>query len=264
MESDSNCISFWLPKLEATSLLIPKTTIITLDAERDPVTLLDGALPEGWDESCLELSDACEAVGFPAFLRTGHGSGKHMWAKTCCVEKGDDIGSHIRELVEWSHVVSPFGLPTHIWAVRKMIDTYPLFRVAAWDRFPVTREFRFFVFDGQTVHRQPYWPPAALEDALLFGQPTPDNWREKLERASELRDGEQATLDAIAREVSLAVPGYWSVDMLQDRYGNWWVTDMAMGEASFKYDPATGVEITGKSESEVEVKRDKYDERLSP
>jgi hypothetical protein len=262
MESDSNCITFWLPKLEAAGVRVPETRIVRAEAERDPVTMLDGELPKDWLSFVMELGEACAAVGFPAFLRTGHGSGKHMWRKTCFVQRGDDIGMHIRELVEWSHVVSPFGLPTHVWAARRMIETDPLFRMAAWDEFPVTREFRFFVFDGEVVHWQPYWPPAAIEEPILTGQPTPPDWREKLERASDIDASELVTLTNLAKDVSRAVPGYWSVDFLQDRHRNWWVTDMAMGEASFKYDPATGAEITGRNESEVEVRRDKYDERL--
>lgn len=257
MESDSNCITFWLPKLEAALLPVPATHIHLAAHEQDPVTLLDGELPENYGMLCLNLRDSCEAVGFPAFLRTGHGSGKHLWAKTCFVQEDDDIAYHVLNLVEWSHVVSPFGLPTHIWAVRRMIETDRLFAMAAWNGFPITREFRFFVFDGQIVHRQPYWPPAAIEEPILTGQPTPPDWREKLERASQLRDGEQLILDELAKQASLAVPGYWSVDMLQARNGSWFITDMAMGEASFKWDPATGLETPG------EPKAKKYLERLS-
>jgi hypothetical protein len=27
------------------------------------------------------------------------------------------------------------------------------------------------------------------------------------------------------------------VDLLADHYGSWWITDMAMGEESFRWDP---------------------------
>lgn len=255
MESDFNCISFWLPKLEAAALPTPETRLHVAGHGCDPVSLLDGQVPEQFDTFCLNLSNSCEAVGFPAFLRTGHGSGKHMWAKTCCVSKGDDIAQHVRELVEWSHMVSPFGMPTHVWAVRKMLRTDPLFRVAAWESFPVTREFRFFVFDGEVVHQQPYWPPAAIEEALLTGQPTPDGWREKLERASHLDGPDLETCTELAKQASRAVPGYWSVDLLVDHYGSWWITDMAWGEESFRWDPETGegVEPTPRDPRKYEV-----------
>jgi len=240
MLSDQNCISFWLPKLEAAGLPVPETTIIKAEGERDPVALLDGKAPEGYQELCMEISDAAVKFGYPVFLRTGHGSAKHQWAETCCLNRDDEVARHILALVEWSHVVHPIGLPTHVWAVRKMLRTDPLFRVAAWDEFPVTREFRFFVFDGEIVHRQPYWPPEALADAIELGQPTPDNWRERLGRASELSDRDLDTCDELAKRASLAVPGFWSVDLLVDHYGSWWITDMAFGEESFRWNPETG------------------------
>lgn len=240
MQLDGNCISYWLPKLEAAGLPVPQTKIIKVEGDRNPVSLLDGKLPEDYHALCLAITDVAADFGWPLFLRTGHGSAKHQWAETCCLNRDDEVGNHILALVEWSHMVTPMGFPTDVWAVRKMLRTDPLFRVATWDEFPVTREFRYFVFDGQVTHRQPYWPPAAIEEALLTGQPTPDAWEEKLERASELLEPDLSTCNELARQASRAVPGYWSVDLLQDHYGSWWITDMAWGEESFRWDPATG------------------------
>ncbi len=247
MLSDSNCISFWLPKLEAAGLPVPETTIIKAEGDKDPVSLLDGKTPEEFWRLTGAIDQAARGYGYPAFLRTGHGSAKHQWRRTCYLEPMTTslvtLAERIRELVEWSHVVHPVGLPTHVWVVRKMLRTDPLFRVAAWDEFPVTREFRFFVFDGEIVHRQPYWPEKALADVMETGQPTPMEWREKLERASHLDGPDLRAVEDLARRASLAVPGFWSVDLLADHYGSWFITDMAMGEASFKWDPQTGEQI---------------------
>jgi ATP-grasp domain-containing protein len=210
--------------------------VIEVGPEEDPVALLDGKMPENFDRLCNKIQTEAHRLGLPAFLRTGHGSGKHHWTKTCFMEHTSGLPQRIRELVEWSHVVNPLGLPTNVWAVREMIPTYPLFSMAAWEGFPVTREFRFFVFDGEIVHVQPYWPPAAIEEPLLNGQPTPENWREKLGRASHLEEREFEELVELARRASVAVPGYWSVDFLQARDREWWLTDMAFGEESFRWD----------------------------
>jgi hypothetical protein len=132
------------------------------------------------------------------------------------------------------------GLPTDTWAIRELIPTTTLFKCNGYAGFPVTREFRFFVRDHDVEHFQPYWPVDAIEE----GRPNRDDWRDLLERASRLSRTTGLGLGRLAREAVEAVGGgYWSVDLLEDRYGSWWLTDMAEGDRSFRYDPKTGEEL---------------------
>lgn len=233
-EAERNCLSHWFPLIEAAGLPVPRTTIIR--AEHDLTSMLDGVRPEDWDTFQELVRAACYDHGVPCFLRTGQGSGKHSWSDCCYVADAANVGQHIFNLVEWSHLVDMFGLPTDVWAVRDLIETKPLFTCEWFGGFPVTREFRYFMRDDEFehVHVQPYWPP----DAVADGSPDHPDWRERLEIANRLTDDEMQHLATLAGAAVGAVGGYWSIDFLEDRHGNWWLTDMALGEQSFRWEPA--------------------------
>jgi hypothetical protein len=228
--SDRNSIAFWFPKLEEAGLPVPKTIIVETDVELS--YLLDGQTPSGFDTFLASLEVACDAMGYPCFLRTGHGSGKHQWDETCHVPSADTLGHRVGALVEWSALSGIMGLPTNVWAVREMIPTTPLFRLLAYRNFPLVREFRLFVRDGKVDHVQPYWP----YDAVLAGVPDRTGWEQLLERASRLTTSEESRLKTLAvRACSAVGGGYWSVDLLQAADGSWRLTDMALGDESFRY-----------------------------
>lgn len=230
MTVDLNSLDFWFPPLEQAGLPVPRTVIVRTSNDLTPV--LDGLLPDGFELLVEQLKLAGQAVGGPPFfLRTGHGSGKHGWKDTCYVDDLDAVGWHVAALVEWSCTVDLLGLPTEVWAARQLIDTVPLFH--AFERMPITREFRLFVRDDQVEHVQAYWPADAIARG---GHPDDQDWQTKLEQASVLLDDERTLLiELAARAVSAVGGGFWSVDMLEDRAGSWWLTDMAEGDKSFRY-----------------------------
>lgn len=230
--SDRNCISFWQPKLEAAGVPTPRTTIIR--SEGDLSSLLDGQPPDGWDVFLTLMQAACYDHGLPCFLRTGHGSGKHDWLATCFVADAENVARNIFALVEWSHMADLLGLPHDVWAVRTMLETEHLFQCRGYNGFPVTREFRVFVRDDIVEHVQPYWPPDAVEQ----GEPDDADWLAKLRAISKLERDDAHDVPFLAGWASGAVGGgYWSVDVLQDRHGRWYVTDMAEGDRSFRWEP---------------------------
>lgn len=225
---DRNCLSFWYPPIAKAGLPVPETII--LKREEGLEDLIDGKLPNGWGEFMEALEAATRKLGPPVFLRTGHGSDKHNWEDTCYVTGVDDLEQHVYNLVEWSVLADIMGMPTDVWAVRKLIDTEPIFH-AFRGRMPITREFRLFVRDGKIRHTQPYWPLEAIEN------PSDANWRELLTLASKLWPQDAALRELAIEAVEAVGGGYWSVDFLRDRYGKAWLTDMAEGERSFRYGP---------------------------
>lgn len=227
-----NDLAYWYPPLVDACLPTPKTIIVK--APPNLIDLLDGQTPEGWFTFVNAIRRAGNDVGWPCFLRTGHGSGKHDWSDTCYVTNQLEVPRHVAALVEWSALVDLLGLPTENWAVRELIPTHPLTICQGYKGFPVVREFRFFVNNGWVEHMQPYWPP----DAVAAGDPTGSEWRQRLRMASRLSGIERERLANLAlRAVAAVGGGYWSVDLLQDEDGDWWVTDMALGEQSYRYEP---------------------------
>lgn len=229
---DLTSLVYWFPKIEAAGLPVPRTHIV--EAACDLTVALDGVTPECWDVFITDLAATGDEVGWPAFLRTSHGAGKHSWERTCFVPRRELLGHHVGALVEWSATVDLVGLPTRTWAIRELIDTRPLFRCRRYGNFPVVREFRVFTLAGDVVHVQPYWPP----DAVKAGHPDDGAWRRKLALASCLTSVEADQLGALALRADRALGGgYWSIDFLQSATGEWWLTDMAEGERSFQWDP---------------------------
>jgi hypothetical protein len=228
--ADRNCLSFWYPPIAKAGLPVPQTIIIQRDEGLE--ALLDGKLPDRWGEFMDALEAAVRKLGPPVFLRTGHGSAKHDWNETCFVDSLDELDRHVGALVEWSALSSIMGLPTRVWAVRKLIETEPIF-YAFRGRMPIVREFRFFVRDNRIEHIQPYWPHDAITD------PSDENWEELLTLASKLWPHDTSLRELAIEAVEAVGGGYWSVDFLRDRDGKAWLTDMAEGERSFRYESAT-------------------------
>lgn len=226
---DRNDLAFWFPLIKAGGLPVPETIIVRTDC--DPPSLLDGVKPEGYDDFIAELESAAQTIGYPCFLRTGHTSGKHDWSDTCYLEEPAKIGWHVTALIEASLLADMFGLPTQTWVVRKLIETAPLFRCEWWSGFPVTREFRVFIRDDEVEMVYPYWPA----DAVADGSPDNKNWRSLLHAASIMTDQDAERIGFLSGMASGSVGGgYWSMDFLQDVHGEWWLTDMADGDRSYR------------------------------
>lgn len=239
-------MAFWWPLVKQAAdrfaddlvrINVPETVLIETDANL--MGLLDGVEPEGFMRLVEEIQEAAdsEAIGAPFFLRTGHASGKHSWASTCYVEDAtaETVAQHVFQLVEESALAGIMGLPTNVWAVRRLIPTTPLFRVGHWEGFPVVREFRVFIRDDAIEAIYPYWPADALEGK----EPDSPDWRLLLEEASKQDDLFDTPCDiaTVAGMVSGAIGGgYWSMDFLQASDGSWWLTDMADGSVSWRPD----------------------------
>lgn len=220
---DRNCLSYWFPLIEK-CVPVPRTEIIHCG---DLSAIWDGGIPDGWGALLASINVARDKLGPECFLRTGQGSGKHNWSKTCHLPPTANIAHHVTELVVWSAMVDFIGLPTNVWCVREMLPTSPIGVCPKYGNMPVCREFRFFVEAGEVQCVHPYWPLGALKDGGLAVD-SPCGWYEDFCR---LDDDEPKRL---AEAVSRAVDGAWSVDILETKRG-WYVTDMAKAAMSFHW-----------------------------
>lgn len=229
----ASCLSRWFPIVKAAGLPVPKTVMVKapdlsswLDLKRD------GDPATGFESFFAQLAGAAKAVGgYPIFLRTGQGSGKHEWSRTCFVPDEQSLPGHAYAIFDWSHMVDMLGLPTDVWAVREMLKTEPAFY--AFDgNMPVTRERRCFVRDGKVICRHPYWPAEAI---ARDRPPDRKNWRECLMELNSDRPGDDETLTTLAARVAAIMPGFWSVDFLHTKDRGWVLIDMAEGGVSFHW-----------------------------
>ena len=220
---DKTCLSYWYPILEASGTPTPKTVIIPALIDLSP--LLDGETPDGFDGLVAAVRSACADVGYPAFLRTGFGSGKHSWNETCFVRNEIGVPSHIAALVEWGACVDMLGLPTSVWAVREFLRLRHSF--TAFDGMPVADEYRFFVRDGAIQCAHPYWPPDSIRD------PSSSEWRERLAAHNDAPIPVELT--ALVERHAKAFDGAWSFDWACTKDGRWVAIDMADAARSFHW-----------------------------
>lgn len=246
-EVDKNCLSYWFPKLKAAGLPVPRTVIV--ETKRRLVELLDGETPEGFNEFLDQLRVAGDEVGWPAFLRTGHTSGKHQWDRTCYVLSSSKLGWHVYALVEFSNCVNqPLGLPTKIWCLRELLPTTPVFTAPAYYNMPVCREFRVFVDGADVKCVHPYWPREVLVRGFPIARDRdwtempielPDEFQEQYAALCDLGDDEE-TIRTLASRAGTALGGAWSIDLLETKRG-WYVTDVAEAERSFHWEGCEAV-----------------------
>lgn len=233
---DKNCLSYWFPPIEAAGIAVPETRIVR--TELDLTLLIENGLmrgsPRGTGVSDFlgDLRRAADLIGFPVFLRTGHGSGKHHWVNTCYVAEAGCLGDHVHNLVEWSCTVGTFGLPTNVWAVREMLPTSPVF--TAFRGMPICREFRVFVDGPEVVCIHPYWPELALLDGFRPLE-EPDGFNKKYRAMCDLRKEEREEIGLMASVAGKTLGGKWSVDLIETERG-WYLTDMAEAHRSYHWE----------------------------
>lgn len=270
MTADRNCLSYWLPRLVAAGLPVPRTELVDAGpdwpkmlgaCEHDPRHKADR--DEG-ERLVAPLADAirskADAVGgYPLFLRTGHFSGKHDWSKACHVPTAESVAEHVRQLVFMSEMFGSFGeLPWQQWAVRELLPVDAVGSLAGYGGMPLVREYRAFVSGGSVRCLHHYWPIGSVLDGIdCTHARRPDNWPEGLtlhnDKCRECHKEACAMWDKAygnllwAQEVmplaqqaaaAFAGDGAWSVDLLKTRNG-WYVTDCAEAGRSYHYPGCT-------------------------
>lgn len=226
---DKTCLSYWFPKLESAGIPVPKTTIIEIpdDVYADVLQIFDGNPPSDIVKTWADMvAVAGEKYGTPFFLRTGQTSGKHYWKGNCFVSDPSRTFENIMGIVEYSEMAGIIGLDWKTWAVREMLPTIPFGVCRAFGDMPVCREFRFFVKDGAVECFHPYWPKNALEQGVAT---------DGMDFDELCRVPDKAALIDLAEAAGRAVPGHWSIDILETSRG-WFVTDMAEAHKSFHWE----------------------------
>ena len=222
-----NCITTWFPPLyDLMGHRVPRTEFVY--TSEDWIVWSYGELPSDVQEVADKVREACDRMGYPCFVRSGHTSGKHGWKNTCYIENRDvDFASHLYAI---SEAGAMGDLPTTVFAIREFLPTEPAFTAFHGD-MPIAKEFRFFVRDGVYEHHQPYWPPLSVE-----GQTTDEDWSVKLASISQLNQDDLDLLVMLSERIGNKIGGYWSIDWLWTIRG-WYVTDMAEGDRSYRWEP---------------------------
>lgn len=227
LEKESSML-YWYPKIIG-RLRTPKTVFLPV-SEKDRHRMresLDGKpIPKRIENKILSKADE---IGYPLFLRSDQGSGKHEWRDTCYVSDRDSLISHIVALIEWHECAGIMGLWWDALVFREFIPLES--RFTAFYGMPVSRERRVFVRDGIVECIHPYWPEDAIHEDRE--NPLPVDWKARLHYLNDMCGEEIGQLSFMGKIFGERLPGYWSVDFACDIHGAWWTIDAARGELSW-------------------------------
>jgi hypothetical protein len=225
-------LSYWFPRVKDLGITVPRTEIIPCD----PMELLQGTYSE---EFIIQLIDAASRIGYPVFMRTDLCSGKHNWKNTCFVPDQDALIRNLYPLAEFNELADICGLPYTSIVLREFLNLEIGFE-AFPGKMPINKERRYFIRDGEILCHHPYWPLEAFRGGSIHVDRLIDSgenkeWREKLNDLNREDPEEIALLTSHARQVSHALPGFWSVDFAKTKNGPWYLIDMAVGQASYHW-----------------------------
>lgn len=233
-ENESS-MDYWYPMVKD-HLPCPKTESITLPD--DVINTFRKAIygraeKDIIEENLVVIKEVANRIGYPLFMRSDQGSGKHDWETTCYVKSEEDLCQNIFNLFGWHEMAGIMGLSYKSLYFRELLDIEPLF-IAFWGNMPIGKERRVFVRDGKVLCIHPYWEQEAILSSNKH--PLPDDWQQIVADSNNVEDGIEI-LTEYGEKFSQLVPGYWSVDFIQDRFGKWWFIDAARGEISWHPEP---------------------------
>jgi len=224
-----NSAMIWYPRIKELGILTPETIFIKYDHRRLVSGMEYGVdISESLNLTVEGIKTAAEKIGYPIFLRTDLGSAKHSGPSAYFIDSMDDkkIRKVLFGLVEdqemkfWLEKEGPLYL-----MIRKFIESDYSF--TAFGGLPIAREWRFFA-DTNDVHcYHPYWPEDAIKDCV-------DGWQNLL-KEHHVEPKNINGLKEIAVKAAKVCGGEWSVDFAMDKYGQWWLIDMATKQDSWHW-----------------------------
>lgn len=228
--TDKSSMTNWYPLIKTLDIPQPKTVTINtypIDHFEWVKYLEEGARLEHIDAFEKALTMACTEMGFPAFIRTDHISGKHRWNHTCFVDSRENVVRNFRGVLESSFFANIFGLPINAFYVREYVPMDNLFTAFNYN-MPVNSEVRLFIKDGELVCKHWYW----AEDAIR--NPSNPDYKDILKAAEKTAFEELGDIpEQYAHEIGSVLDGAWSVDLCRSRKGEWYLIDMAAAELSW-------------------------------
>jgi len=184
---DKNSALYWLPKIEATELPVPRTIIVPINGVTF-YALVDGEAPK--DLPLAELDAAARTFGYPVFVRSDITSAKHVEPEAAKVKSAEGF-THALYCIAEQHGMA-MGMPDpRAILVREWLTIRGVIRR---DDKDMGEEYRLFVEGGKVICQHPYWPQA------------PEVYQEGL------ADNEATFLTYAAQRAGKALEGAWSLD----------------------------------------------------
>lgn len=233
VKTDKNSFSFWYPYVKASGVPSPESIVIQRFVDfwtliepmhyRKFVGLLEKET-KNLDKLAQMIHLAASQLGFPAFLRNGHGSNKHDFSNSCLLlDDPTDVKNKVFSTIDFI-----FGTDRvhsmHEWVVREYIEPDTELTAPHFGDMPLRKERRYFILNGKVIGHSEYWIEEALEGQGINP--------EVLKAINQETEEEVELLTGYAEAIGSKLNGFWSIDFMWGR-GQWWCIDMATGESSW-------------------------------
>lgn len=216
-------MAHWYPKIQPLDIPTPESVMVELDRSSDG--------PPEYDTA--EVAEKLKRFDGEAFVRTGYKSAQ-MHSSGSHIHDYDDIDATLMELLS-QQVMMGMSLGKGLW-LREWLDV----DFCAYSRDPLVPEVRVFIRDNEVVCHHPRLEGFSGEHGEhhreVAEQYIESGW-EPIEPAEyEERDEAPDGVKDYAERVAEAVDGWWSVDFIMDRNGDWYCTDMALDAVYWRED----------------------------
>ena len=235
-----NSIAHWFPKIENCGLPVPKTLVFPVPRELIPALYMENGMDDyAAIDAFVEgtVRPAVKAAGIGLFFLK-NGSYSHKFdAGTACLPQPAMMTNAVINIMQGAMERCGFQYDgTDVLAVRERIGYDRRATPCIYSGLPFRTEYRvFYDFDDKKpVFIVDYWDRDYVRpnlydmtDKIVFDAHYP-----------VVRGRYEAHRDAVLRSVSDAMSrvdglhGPWSVDVMEDERGTFWLIDMAVAEMS--------------------------------
>lgn len=162
-----------------------------------------------------------------AFMRTDVTSAKHLGINAIRVDRVNNFSMALHKLLKHAETKTALGKnKSSAIMLRDWIETAP--KATAFGGLPVVREWRVFSDGKEAICVNGYWPDEALHNHMDNGAVIPHDvtksWYVNV------------IADAAIMAANEMGGGIWSVDFMEDKFGQIWLIDMATGENSYHHE----------------------------
>lgn len=233
---------YWWPKIKDLDIPMPRTIIVPLEK----TTINEEEIQDIIYIHFEEIMKAIRKIGFPVFIRTDILSGKYSFEKSCYLPKEENVKKHLWEIIFAGLEADIIGHISKAIIVREYIE--PIWKFKAFQGLPIGKERRYFINSGKVQCHHAYW----IEDAIKFWQridkidfknlkslkdikpQEPKNWKEELKILNrETKEEVKLIMSYTKKVIDAGFTGYWSIDFMYGKDGNWYLIDMAEGDVSW-------------------------------
>ena len=246
-----NNFSFWFPKVEHCGIAVPKTFFTKLPSVEEnemAQRLYESFYVENYRESIATIHEWLDKDIIPClkekdltghiFVKNATFSNKFDANKSCNLYGIDSLADAILRINYEALCCGAEGTTEIV--VREYIESDLRRTPCIYNGLPLRNEFRvFYDFDNNCpIFTANYWDWDYVyphlhyaTDKIIFAHE-----REHIERVFEEKKEEVQELVAKAMKNVEGLDGQWSIDILLDEWGKYWLIDMAVAQQSAYWD----------------------------